>query len=1102
MRKLLIFLAAIAFAANAFAQQKLTRLLRQPSIGGGRIAFVYGGDLWTVDANGGEARRLTSGDGLELFPHFSPDGKRIAFTGEYSGTKQVYVIDADGGVPAQLTFYNDVGPLPPRGGIDNRVLDWSPDGKLILFNPHRLPWSDRMPAHYTIPANGGMETKLAIPEGSAGMFSPDGTKIVYTPIEREFRTWKRYRGGRAQDVWIFDLKTSQAEQITSTPATENQPMWIGNTIYFTSDREGGKLNLYSYDLATKATKRVTNHTDWDVLWPSSDRHEIVYECGGYIWRFDPATAKDERVPIHVVGDFKNTVPYFKNVKGNIDSFQLSPSGARALIEARGDVFTVPAKYGEIRNVTQTPGVRERAPQWSPDGKWISYLSDKNGDEYELYVRPAEGAGEERQLTKNTHNWLFDPIWSPDSSRIAYSDKDHTLHVIDVASGAVSNVDRGEYGDIRHYRWSPDSKWLAYTKNNDARFSVIYVYSIADGKPYRLTSGMTDDNEPVFDPKGRYLYFTSNRDFNLTFSAFEFNYVYTNPTRVYAGILAENGPALLLPQSDEEKTSADKDKNPDAGKPSAQPATRQPPPTTPATAGEEGTHNAKTSAANVRIDVAGFERRVRAIPGASGNYNSLIPLANGIAYLSETRGRNSLQMYNIDDRKEETIADNVSGVDVSSNGEKLIVHSGADYAIIAAKPGQKPSEGALNLERLEMKIDPRAEWSQEFTDAWRILRDWFYDPNMHNVDWPAIRARYGELVPYVAHRYDLDFILGEILGELNSGHAYDESSADWQVKRVDNGLLGADIVADGGAFRIAHIFPGENWHEAFRSPLTEPGVKAKEGEYILAVDGTSTRGVDNFYRLLENKAGRVVTLTLGGSASGGATHDEKVRPIAKETNVRYLDWVAQRRAIVDKMSAGRIGYIHLPNTAGEGNRELFKYFFPQVGKDAMIIDDRYNGGGFIPDRMIELLDRPILSYWARRGEKLSQTPAYANNGPKVMLINGYSASGGDALPYYFRERKMGTLIGTRTWGGLIGLSGNPGLMDGGTVEVPQFRFLDPTGVWAVEGIGVAPDIEVVDRPDLVAAGHDPSLEKGIAVLMDQLAKNPPKPVEIPPVPHVP
>ena len=1097
MRKLALVLASLFLAFGLNAQLKLTRLLRQPTIGGGHIAFSYGGDLWIVDDKGGEARRLTSDAGLEYFPHISPDGKQIAFTGEYSGTKQVYVIDVDGGVPRQLTFYNDVGQLPPRGGIDNRVQDWSPDGKMILFAPHRLPWSDRMPRPYVIPAAGGMETPLAIPEGSGGSYSPDGTKIVYTPIEREFRTWKRYRGGRAQEVWIYDLKANKSEQITSNPATDNQPMWIGDSIYFTSDREGGKLNLYEYNLKSQETRKVTNHTDYDVLWPSSDRNQIVYECGGYVWKFDPATNRDERVPIHVVGDFKNTLPYFKNVKSNINTYALSPSGARAIFDARGDIFTAPAKYGEVRNLTQTPGVRERDPAWSPDGKWISYLSDKNGDEYELYVRPADGTGAERQLTSGSKSWKFPAVWSPDSKMLAYSDKDHLLHIIDVASGKISDVDHSDYNDITTYKWSPDSRWLTYTKNNAARFSIIYVYSVPQAKSFALTSGMTDDNEPTFDPKGRYLYFTSNRDFNLTFSAFEFNYVYTDPLRVYAGILAADGPALLLPQSDEEKGAPVADKKPPAA--GAEKETEKKP--APALAGEEGTHKA-ASGLNVKIDPEGFENRVRAIPGPSGNYAGLSAIDNGVIYVVGTRGQNTLRLYNIDDRKEETIVEGLRGYDISADGKKLIVRTGNDYSIISPKAGQKPSESTIDLAHMDMKIDPRAEWSQEFTDAWRILRDWFYDPKMHGVDWTMVREKYGQLVPFVAHRADLDYILGEIAGELNSGHVYVGSSDDWQVKRVDNGLLGAEIVAADGYYKVAHIFPGENWHDSFRSPLLEPGVKVHEGDYILAVDGVSTKGVDNFYRLLEDKAGRVVTLSINSKPDTAGAHEEKVRPTSKETDLRYLDWVKSRRAMVDKLSGGRIGYIHLPNTANEGNRELFKNFYPLVDKDALIIDDRYNGGGFIPDRMIELLDRPILNYWVRRGEKPGTTPAYANAGPKVMLINGYSSSGGDALPYYFRERKLGTLIGTRTWGGLIGISGNPGLMDGGTISAPQFRIMDNTGQWVVEGVGVSPDIEVVDRPELVVAGHDPSLEKGVQVLMDELATNPPKKVTVPPAPNIP
>jgi tricorn protease len=1080
MKKLLTIMALVV-ATGASAQESPTRLLRQPDIHGDTVAFVYAGDIWLASANGGDARRLTSDEGMEYFPKFSPDGRWIAFTGDYSGSRQVFVISVDGGAPRQLTYYNDVGNLPPRGGIDNRVLDWTPDGRNILFLPHRLPWSDRMGRPYVVPATGGMEKPLAIPEGGGGAYSPDGTKLVYTPIEREFRTWKRYRGGRAQDVWIYDLAANKAQQLTTNQYTDNQPVWVGNTIYFTSDREDGRLNLWSYDLASKQERKVTNHTDYDVLWPSSDRSQVVYEAGGYLYKF--VNGQSSRIPIRVYGDFRNTLPYHRNVRENIDWYMISPTGARALFVARGDIFSAPAKEGEVRNLTQTPGIREREATWSPDGRWIAYLSDKGG-EYEIYVRPADGAGEERQVSRDGKAWRFTPQWSPDSKLLAYSDKDHALHYIEVATGRTIAVDSDPYGDITDYRWSPDSRWLTYTKDNEAQFSSIYVYNLGDRKVHRLTSGQTNDLNPVFDPKGRYLYFTSTRDFNLTFSAWEFNYVYTDPTRVYVGVLAEDGPALFLPQSDEEKVTA----------PPAETAEEPK-----AAEKEKPAADKKPAAVVVKIDPATFENRVRAIPGAPGNYFNLNALPNGVLY---QRGddSSSLRFYNIEDRKEETILETLQGYELSANGEKILAGLGRNsYAIVNAKPGQKPADSMLKLDNMEMRIDPKAEWQQEFTDAWRILRDWFYDPGMHGLDWNAIRTKYGQLVPYVAHRADLDYILGEVAGELNAGHVYVGSPSDVSsTERVDNGLLGAEIEAADGYYRITNIFPGENWHESFRSPLTEPGVKVREGDYILAVDGVSTKGVDNFYRLLENKADRVVTLTVNSTASTTGARTERVRPVKRETNLRYLEWVQSRRDYVTKASNGRIGYIHLPNTGAEGNRELVKGFYPQVDKDALIIDDRYNGGGFIPDRMIEMLDRPVLNYWARRNTRPQATPAYAHVGPKVMLINGYSASGGDALPYYFRKRGLGTIIGTRTWGGLIGISGNPGLMDGGSISAPQFRFFDTEGMWAVEGVGVSPDIEVVDRPDLVAAGQDPSLEAAVKLLLEQLEKNPVKRPVVPPV----
>lgn len=1069
--KTLVLTLALAAASSLTAQDGSTLLLRYPDIHGNQIAFVYAGDIWIVEATGGTARRLTSHDGLELFPKFSPDGRQIAFVGDYSGTRQVHVISVAGGEPKQLTYYNDVGPMPPRGGIDNRVLDWTRDGKNVLFLPHRLPWSERMAIPYIVPAAGGMETPLVIPEAGGGMYSPDGSKIVYTPIEREFRTWKRYRGGRAQDVWIYDLGRNTSEQITSDPATDNQPVWVRDTIYFASDRDTDRiLNLYAYDTNTRQTRKVTNHTDYDVLWVSSGPGSVVYEAGGALYRFDSATSASNRVPIRIFGDFKGTVPYFRNVRDNIQTAALSPTGVRAVFGARGEIFTAPAKEGEIRNLTHTPGVREMNPTWSPDGRTIAYLSDRSG-EYEVWVRNADGSGTERRVTQGGSVWRFQPVFSPDSRMLAFSDKNSELHYVEVASGKVTRVDRGTYNDITYYTWSPDSRWIAYTKPGETRLSAIWVHQIG-GESRQLTSGLTDDTQPVFDPKGRYLYFLSDRDFNLTFSGFEFNYVYTNPTRIYVGLLAENGPALFLPLSDEEKVAA------------ADRAAEASPTPTPSPA-----PGPSSAAPATRIDVAGFEQRVRAIPGSPSDYRALSGANNGVLYLVETGPATTLKLYDIDNKKEETVLEGIQSYSLSSDREKILFRKGPAWGIASAKPGQKTTEGLVSLDRLEAKIEPKAEWAQQFNDAWRILRDFFYDPNMHGVDWNAMRAKYGSLVPHVAHRSDLDFILGELGGELNAGHVYVTTSNDWAVPRKDGGLLGAEIVQhSSGYYQIAKIFPGENWHEDFRSPLTEPGVRARQGDFILAVDGVSTQGVENFYRLLENKADRTVTLLLNSRPDPQGAREERVRPVKAETNLRYLDWVQSRREYVRERSGGKIGYIHLPNTGAEGNRELFKGFYAQMTKDALIIDDRYNGGGFIPDRMIELLDRPVLSYWARRNVAPNRTPAFAHEGPKAVLMNGYSSSGGDAFPYYFRKRNLGPLIGTRTWGGLIGITGGPSFSDGGGITAPSFRFFDD-GAWEVENVGVSPDIEVVDRPELVAKGIDPSLDKAIEVMLAELAANP-------------
>ncbi|MCF8261696.1 MAG: PDZ domain-containing protein [Melioribacteraceae bacterium] len=1062
MKKMILLFMLISIVISAQNTQT-TRLLRFPDIYKDKVAFVYAGDIWIGNTNGGTAKRLTSHQGMELFPKFSPDGRWIAFSGEYAGNRQVFVISVDGGSPKQLTFYNDVGNMPPRGGFDYRILDWTPDGKNVIFRANRLPWGIRLGKYFSVSIDGGMETPLEIPEGGGGMLSPDGKKMVYTPIDREFRTWKRYRGGRAQDVWIYDFENHSANQITTDPATDNQPVWVGDKIYFASDRDY-TLNLFSYDLSTQKIEKVTNHDFYDVLWVSAGPENIVYENGGYIYKYSPATSTSEMIPINVFGDFPFTQPYFKNVKENIESYEISSTGLRALFCARGEIFTVPAENGAVNNITNTPGIREINAVWSPDGETIAYLSDRTG-EYEIYTKKSDGSGEEVQITENSAIWYFGLRWSPDSKKIAIADKNQMLHIVDVESKKVSTIDNSERNDITYYRWAPDSKWLAYTKVAETDMSVIWVYSLDKKEKFALTDPMVGNSDPVFDKNGEYLYFLSNRDYNLSFSSYEFNYLYNNATRVYVAALSKKSDPIFDYKNDEEINKSAEEKS-------------------------EG----EDKSIQVEIDVDGFENRVNAIPGSSGNYSQLSAGENGIYFVDNDNG-NKLKYYDVKEEKESTIFEGIGGYEISADGKKMIFGSRGNFGIVETKPNQSKDK-SLDLSKMDMKIFPKMEWEQMFVDGWRIIRDWFYDKNLHGMDWQNIREKYSQLLPFVSSRADLDYIFGEMGGELNAGHFYVNSGDQPSVERTNGGLLGAEIVASGEYYKINKIFAGENWHSNFRSPLTEFGVNVNEGDYILKIDGKDVSTSENFYKYLENKADQQVTLLVNNKASVEGAHEEIVKPVRRETDLRYLDWVKSRQKYVDEKSNGKIGYIHLPNTATDGNRELFKYFYPQANKKALIIDVRYNGGGFIPDRMIELLERTPMSKWARRGIEPFQTPGFAHNGPKTVLINHYSSSGGDAFPYYFRQKGLGKLIGTRTWGGLIGLSGNPGLMDGGSLSIPTFRFIGPDSQWAVENEGVAPDIEVVDRPDLVAKGADPSLDKAIEIMLDELAANPPKSISVP------
>ena len=1049
---------------------KGTALLRYADIHQNMVTFVYAGDIYVADINSGDAKRLTADEGFEVFPKFSRDGQKIAFSAEYSGSRQVYVMNVDGSNLKQLTWYNDVGAMPPRGGYDYRILDWSADDKNILVRANRLPWGIRMGQPYWVPVAGGMEKPLAVPETGGGMLSPDGSKFVYTPIDREFRTWKRTRGGRAQDVWVYDLAANSSEQITSHVATDHQPVWVGDDIYFISDRDY-QLNLYKYVKGSEPVK-VTNHDRYDALWASAGPAAIVYENAGFLWRFDPKTLTSRQLTINISANQENLIAKRKNVKDFIDSMDVSPDGKRVVIAARGELFSVPAQEGEIHNLSHTPTAREIDVTWSPDGKYWAYLSDASG-EYEVYIKNAQ-SGQSSRVTTDGDVWRYAPVWSPDSQKIAYADTNQNLWIVDIKTKKSQKLDRSSRNDITDYSWSPDNQWVIYTKTEASGYNSIFAYDFKGAKVNRVTSSAFNDFSPVFGPKGHYLYFLSNRDYNLSFSSYEFNYLYHQATRVYAVPLNDEVPALFPFVDDGITQAAEASKN----------------------------DKDKKTAMDMKFQLKGLDERVRPLPGKASNYFNL-QVNDQAVFVTENTGGPSIKMIDLSNEGEpELVMSGVANYILSADGKHMLVQKGSDYAVVEAKPGQKVNDNKLDLTHLTLKIDPRVEWRQMYTDAWRILRDWFYDPGMHGNDWQDIHDKYLPMSQAATHRTDIDYVFGEIAGEMNAGHIYVNSGDQPSVKRQDNGLLGAEFEKhSSGYFKITKIFKGENWVPARRSPLTETGVKAKVGDYIIAINSQSTEGVANLYQLLEHTAERTINITLNSTPKIKGSWQAHVKPITSENQLRYYNWVEERRMMVDELSGGRIGYVHLPNTAAPGNRELFKQMLPQINKDALIIDDRYNGGGFIPDRMIELLSRKTMNYWKRRGLDLDSnaTPLFAHDGPKVMLTNGQSSSGGDALPYYFRQAGLGKIIGTRTWGGLIGISGNPSLVDGGSILASTFRFMDTEGNWAVENEGVSPDIEVIDRPELVAQGRDPSIERAVQELLKDLPQNPRKLIKSPPAP---
>ena len=1061
----LILTGLIVFQSYALND---AQMMRFPDINGNLVTFVYAGDIWTVNANGGEAKQLTSHHGTELFPKISPDGNWIAFSAEYSGSRQIWVMPSEGGTARQLTFYNSEDLMPPRGGFDNVVLDWTPDSKRILFRANRTSFGERNGKYFTVSLEGGLEEALPIVNGGFAALSPDGTQLAFTPVDREFRSWKRYKGGRATELWTYDLQSNSSKQITNWVGSDQWPTWYGDNIFYASDRNT-RLNIYRYNVTSGEDTQITTHTDFDVMWPSGNNGKLVYENGGYLYVLDLNSGVTERIIVSIKYDNPNLQPSIKNVKDFIGSISLSPTAKRALIEARGDIYSVPAGNGEIVNLTNTQGIREISPVWSPDGKYIAYYSDKT-DEYEIYLLENRDNTEPRQLTSGSNAWKNTAEWSPKSTHLVYSDRTMNLKLVDISNGNEVIIDKGSSEEIRDYAFSPDGNWIAYSKSSPNYQSALWLYQISNGENHQITDASFSDGNPVFSRDGKFLFFLSNRDFNLTFSSFEFDYLYNNATRIYAIPLQDDGTTLKPYEIDVEPLGDDDEV-------------------------EEKTNNNNTGNSIIKIALNDIQSRIEVLPMPSGNYRMIGAVDEGLLYSKD----NTIFRYNIEEEKTEDILEGSGSGILSADGKSFIYRLQGDFAIAKNQPGQRQGENKLNLDNLAMKIEPRKEWNQIYDDAFRIFRDYFYVDNLHGVNWDRIKETYGKMLPYVPSRFDLDYILSEVISETNTGHAY----VDWgdisTVDRIEGGLLGAELEADlsSGRYRIRKIYQGENWNESRRSPLTESGINVSEGDYILSINGEELTTDQNPYELLENQGGRHIQLTVNSTPSVSGSEKYNVKTITSEHELRYMDWVRERREMVDELSNGRIGYIHVPNTAIEGNRELFRGMLSYNDKDALIIDDRYNGGGFIPDRMIDLVNRRTLVYWHRNNiEQPMKSPGLAHDGPKAMLINGYSSSGGDAFPYFFKESGAGKLIGTRTWGGLVGISGNARLVDGGYISVPMFGIYDESGQWIIEGVGVYPDIEVEDRPEDLAKGIDPSVEKAVEVLLEELKASPRKQIIAP------
>ncbi|MGB0525720.1 MAG: S41 family peptidase [Flammeovirgaceae bacterium] len=1075
-KSLFLTLMALVSTSLAFGQID-ARMFQNPDVSENQIVFTYAGDIWVVSKNGGLANKLSSPKGSEMFAKFSPDGKTIAFSANYDGNSDVYTIPVTGGIPSRITYHS---------GFD-RLVDWHPTGDKVLFSSSRESGRQRFNQFYAISTQGGVAEKLPMPYGDFGAYSADGKQLVFNYQSRVFRTWKRYKGGAAPDLFVFDLDKQTSRNITNNIKSDEYPMWSGDKIYYLSDNgPNQRYNIWVYDTKSKKNKQVTTFKEYDIHFPSIGPKDIVFEAGGKLYLMDLASQKYKEVKVQVITDQANLAPRRVAVKDLLSWGDISPDGKRIIATARGEVFSVPVENGVTKNLTSSSGAAERFATWSPNGKYIAYWSDKTG-EYQLTLLDLE-TNQEKALTSYKSGYKYQLYWSPDSKKLAFVDQTMDINYFDMESNKTVKMDKGMglfHGGLSGFTfsWSSDSKWITYSRSLENNHNAIFIYDIAEQKRHQVTSGYYNDANPTFDPDGKYLYLSTGRNFSPSYSDIDATFIYPNSTQLAVITLRKDIASPLAPKNDEVAIKADEKKDDDKKE------------------GEKKDDDKKKDEdKGLKIDLEGFEERLVVLPVPAGNYGGLEAVSGKLVFqhypnTGSANRQSTLKFYDVKAREAQTIVENAGGFELAANGKKIAVFSRGNIYVVNVAPSQKLNK-PVDLSNMYMVLNPKEEWRQIFTDAWRLERDFFYDKNMHGVNWEAQREKYGAMIENAVTRADVNYVLGELIGELNASHTY-RGGGDTERSSYSNvGYLGVDWELSNGYYKIAKIIKGAVWDSEVRSPFAQPGVQVKEGDYLLAVNGIPVDSNKEVFAAFQGMAGETVELTINSSATMEGAKSIIVKTLRSESRLRHLAWIEANRKRVEEATDGRIGYIYVRSTGIDGQNELVRQFAAQFNKDGLIIDERFNSGGQIPDRFVELLNRKPLAYWAVRDGKDWQWPVFGNFGPKAMLINGWSGSGGDAFPDYFRKAGLGKLIGTRTWGGLIGISGAPQLIDGGTVTVPTFRMYDPDGKWFKEGHGVDPDIEVKENPGELSKGTDGQLEKAIEWIKEELKKYKGKPDHAP------